>query len=74
MVADARPVDVRTLYRALGVDLHVDHDGEPLLAHRPVQARPASLAYPMRQFVRRRWPWLAAAAIFLATAGGFPTT
>jgi len=50
---------------ALAADLRA------LLAHRPVQARPDSVAYRLRKFVRRRWPWVVAAAVFLAMAGGF---
>lgn len=50
---------------ALAADLRA------LLAHRPVQARPDSAAYRLRKFVRRRWPWVAAALLFTAMAGAF---
>jgi serine/threonine-protein kinase len=46
-------------------------DLRALLAHRPVAARPPGGAYVLRKFLRRRWPWVAVAALFLATVGGF---
>lgn len=39
-------------------------DLRAVLAHRPVTARPPGLAYVARKFLRRRWPWVAAGALF----------
>jgi len=46
-------------------------DLRAVLAHRPVAARPDSSAYRAARLVRRRWPWLAAAALFCVMIGGF---
>jgi tetratricopeptide (TPR) repeat protein len=45
-------------------------DLRALLAHRPVAARAPSTRYVVGKFVRRRWPWLAVAAVFAITVGG----
>lgn len=39
------------------------------LAHEPVEARRGERGYQARVFLRRRWPWLAAAGVVLAFAG-----
>ena len=39
------------------------------LAHEPVEARRGERGYRTRAFVRRRWPWLAAAALATAFVG-----
>jgi serine/threonine-protein kinase len=46
-------------------------DVRALLAHRPVAARPDSLAYRARKLLRRRWPWAAAVVAFVAMASLF---
>jgi serine/threonine-protein kinase len=45
-------------------------DLRAVLAHRPVAARAPSTRYVVGKFVRRRWAWLAVAAVFAITVGG----
>ncbi|HET6603232.1 MAG TPA: serine/threonine-protein kinase [Xanthomonadaceae bacterium] len=46
-------------------------DLRALPAHRPVQARPDSLGYRARKFVRRRWAAVAVTAVFAVTVTVF---
>ncbi|WP_395684381.1 protein kinase domain-containing protein [Dokdonella sp.] len=52
--------------RYVGADAFAD-DLRRWLAHEPVEARRGERGYRTRAFVRRRWPWLAAASL----AGAF---
>jgi tetratricopeptide (TPR) repeat protein len=56
--------------RRYGSARELARDIECYLGHLPVRARPDSLTYRARKFVRRRWPALLAAAAVVLTLGG----
>lgn len=56
--------------RYAGAD-ELSADLRRLLDQRPVRALEGSPGYALRKRIARRWPWLAMAALFLATVGLF---
>lgn len=68
LLAKATHADAERRYAS--VDAFCD-DIAALLTRRPLRAMPATAPYRARKFVRRRWPWLLAAAVFALTVTAF---
>ncbi len=68
LIAKATHAD--PLQRYASVDALCD-DIERVRARRPLRAMPASTHYRLRKFVMRRWPWIAAASLFVLTIAAF---